>query len=90
MNIDVLTWTRLIKRGMPNNCYDNTTTSPQSPLNQLQSNGSNATPVITSSNGSFNQTSNQSPHTPVNQINDSNLKIQCHFRRQILPEFHRQ
>lgn len=37
MNIDVLTWTRLIKRGMPNNCYDSTTTSPQSPLNlQLQ------------------------------------------------------
>ncbi len=33
MNIDVLTWTRLIKRGMPNNCYDSAA-SPQSPLNQ--------------------------------------------------------
>lgn len=33
MNLDVLTWTRLLKRGMPNNCYDSTT-SPQSPLNQ--------------------------------------------------------
>jgi hypothetical protein len=37
MNIDVLTWTRLIKRGMPNNCYDTTSaTSPQSPLNSNQ------------------------------------------------------
>lgn len=33
MNLDVLTWTRLLKRGMPNNCYDSAT-SPQSPLNQ--------------------------------------------------------
>ena len=40
MNIDVLTWTRLIKRGMPNNCYDSTTTtSPQSPLNQQLGSG---------------------------------------------------
>ncbi len=34
MNLDVLTWTRLLKRGMPNNCYDSNVTSPQSPLNQ--------------------------------------------------------
>ena len=27
MNIDVLTWTRLIKRGIPNNCYETTNSS---------------------------------------------------------------
>ena len=27
MNIDVLTWTRLIKRGIPNNCYEQTNSS---------------------------------------------------------------
>jgi hypothetical protein len=36
MNIDVLTWTRLIKRGIPNNCYESSVKSPESPLKNLQ------------------------------------------------------
>ncbi|RNA15217.1 Serine threonine- kinase, partial [Brachionus plicatilis] len=67
MNIDVLTWTRLIKRGMPANCYDSTT-SPQSPLNQQLLSANQATPSTLgqtfASTDKLNQ-SNQSPHTPT-------------------------
>ncbi len=38
MNIDVLTWTRLIKRGIPNNCYETTTTSSSSSSSNVLSN----------------------------------------------------
>jgi hypothetical protein len=86
MNIDVLTWTRLIKRGMPTNCYDNSTTSPQSPLNQQQiqqqinnHHGSLSTPlnsaIIPPSNLSQpingNNNINKSPQTPVNLLNNN-------------------
>lgn len=66
MNIDVLTWTRLIKRGMPNNCYDNTTTSPQSPFNpNLIANN------ITTTNNQIIIPPNLqtiSPQTPTNSV----------------------
>lgn len=61
MNLDVLTWTRLLKRGMPNNCYDSAT-SPQSPMNQqllantpqsIPSTPSNNYNSITSSNNNY-------------------------------------
>lgn len=64
MNIDVLTWTRLIKRGMPNNCYDSTT-SPQSPLN-AQMMTVNASSIVNVTNEHFDQKSdglNKKPST---------------------------
>ncbi len=71
MNIDVLTWTRLIKRGMPNNCYDNSTTSPQSPLNpNLIANGALSSQVIIQP---VNHPSiSQSPQTPTNNTVNNN------------------
>lgn len=75
MNIDVLTWTRLIKRGMPANCYDSAT-SPQSPLNQQLLSSAQTTPNVFSQNFVTNDKSNQmsqSPHTPTNI--QTNLKI---------------
>ncbi len=76
MNIDVLTWTRLIKRGMPiNQCYDSTN-SPQSPLNlqqqqqqqQRESQSNFQTPIVSSSSTSSTSTTssmNQSPNQTV-------------------------
>jgi len=75
MNIDVLTWTRLIKRGMPNNCYDSGA-SPQSPLTQpiLSTTPQSVTQITPCAPNSTNNLYNQqkpsslihSPHTPVN------------------------
>ena len=70
MNIDVLTWTRLLKRGMPNNCYDSTT-SPQSPLNQQQ------TTVIPNphTNLMINNQQSYKPNSAINQINNKTTPI---------------
>lgn len=83
MNIDVLTWTRLIKRGMPNNCYDNTTTSPQSPLNPQS-----ITINQTNNNKQFiiqqnHQNSDQSPQTPTNNtmITNNNIISQNNYKQ---------
>jgi serine/threonine protein kinase len=78
MNIDVLTWTRLIKRGMPNNCYDSHTTSPQSPLNLQQSlppptNTSSTT--TTTSSIVIPQHHHHSPETPNNMNTTLSLMI---------------
>ena len=56
MNIDVLTWTRLIKRGMPNNCYDSGA-SPQSPLTQ---------PILSTTPQSISQTTPCAPNSTNN------------------------
>lgn len=73
MNIDVLTWTRLIKRGMPANCYDSAT-SPQSPLNQNLAIQAPHSTIQTPNNLNINQIPNSniniqptSPQTPTNQ-----------------------
>jgi hypothetical protein len=77
MNIDVLTWTRLIKRGMPANCYDSHA-SPQSPLNQQQqqpqANSTSATPsthpTVNNSISSLQQTQpvNERQHQLTNSL----------------------
>lgn len=90
MNLDVLTWTRLLKRGMPNNCYDSTT-SPQSPLNQQLIPNTNTSASINSNINSTNtpqstqviqkeqQQSNviQSPHTPTNFGENNKKSLVC-------------
>jgi hypothetical protein len=82
MNLDVLTWTRLLKRGMPNNCYDSAT-SPQSPLNQqlLPPTPLSVPPTPQNISIPTQQNTNQysskiqqiqSPHTPTNLIGENN------------------
>ncbi len=79
MNLDVLTWTRLLKRGMPNNCYDSAT-SPQSPLNQqLLSHqqiippSHSVQPLAQNILNNNTQQQQQSPHTPTN-LHEANKK----------------
>ncbi len=76
MNLDVLTWTRLLKRGMPNNCYDSAT-SPQSPLNQQLLNQHQVIPAsIQIPVQPVSDSSTQSPHTPTN-LNEAKKKSHC-------------
>lgn len=61
MNIDVLTWTRLIKRGIPNNCYETTTTSSSSSSNVL----SNITTIDESNSTKLKIIDNHLPDIPA-------------------------